>query len=188
MSELQTLLTGLAIGESPRWHEGRLWFCNWGEHEIIAVDPEGHQRGRHARPGGQPALHRVAARPTGSLRLWSLLIIPANPAMPGAAAAPRARRVAGRPCRPERPAQRLQRDRRGWPRQHLCQRRGLQLHGLPGERAAGQPGGAANPLAGAARFRPRLHRADHPRRRGPRGCGRTSPSPTAWSSRRTTRR
>jgi len=30
MPEVQTLLTGLAFGESPRWHDGRLWFSNWG--------------------------------------------------------------------------------------------------------------------------------------------------------------
>jgi sugar lactone lactonase YvrE len=42
MPELQTLLTGLVIGESPRWHEGRLWFSNWGAQEIIAVDVEGN--------------------------------------------------------------------------------------------------------------------------------------------------
>src|SRR5437773_6426779 len=41
-SEVQTLLTGLAYGESPRWHEGRLWFSNWGMQEIVAVDLEGH--------------------------------------------------------------------------------------------------------------------------------------------------
>jgi len=35
------LLTGLAIGESPRWHDGRLWFGNWGTQEIVAVDAEG---------------------------------------------------------------------------------------------------------------------------------------------------
>jgi sugar lactone lactonase YvrE len=29
------------IGESPRWHEGRLWFANWGAGEIVAVDPAG---------------------------------------------------------------------------------------------------------------------------------------------------
>ncbi|WP_158813953.1 SMP-30/gluconolactonase/LRE family protein [Methylocapsa sp. S129] len=39
--EAQSLMTGLAFGESPRWHEGRLWFANWGAQEIIAVDPEG---------------------------------------------------------------------------------------------------------------------------------------------------
>jgi sugar lactone lactonase YvrE len=41
VTELQTLMTGLVIGESPRWHEGRLWFSNWGSQEIIAVDVEG---------------------------------------------------------------------------------------------------------------------------------------------------
>ncbi len=28
--ELKTLMTGLAMGESPRWHDGRLWFSDWG--------------------------------------------------------------------------------------------------------------------------------------------------------------
>jgi sugar lactone lactonase YvrE len=39
--DVQVLLTGLAFGESPRWHEGRLWFSNWGTQEIIAVDTGG---------------------------------------------------------------------------------------------------------------------------------------------------
>src|SRR4029453_11788853 len=37
----QTLLTGLAMGESPRWHEDRLWFSDWRAHEILAVDLDG---------------------------------------------------------------------------------------------------------------------------------------------------
>jgi sugar lactone lactonase YvrE len=41
MPELQTLMTGLVVGESPRWHEGRLWFSNWGAEEIVAVDLNG---------------------------------------------------------------------------------------------------------------------------------------------------
>jgi sugar lactone lactonase YvrE len=41
MAELQTLLTGIAFGESPRWHEDRLWFSDWGAHEVVAVDLEG---------------------------------------------------------------------------------------------------------------------------------------------------
>src|SRR6266568_4911553 len=40
--EVRTLMAGLAMGESPRWHEGRLWFSNWGAQEIIAVDIEGN--------------------------------------------------------------------------------------------------------------------------------------------------
>jgi len=39
--ETTTLLSGLAIGESPRWHEGRLWFAHWGTGEIVAVDLDG---------------------------------------------------------------------------------------------------------------------------------------------------
>lgn len=38
---VQVFMTGLAFGESPRWHDGRLWFSNWGAQEIIAVDPKG---------------------------------------------------------------------------------------------------------------------------------------------------
>ena len=40
--EVETLLTGLAMGESPRWHENRLWFSDWGAKEIVAVDPDGN--------------------------------------------------------------------------------------------------------------------------------------------------
>jgi len=42
MPELRTLLTGLAFGESPRWHEDRLWFANWGAQEVVAVDLDGN--------------------------------------------------------------------------------------------------------------------------------------------------
>jgi sugar lactone lactonase YvrE len=38
---MQTLMTDLMFGESPRWHEGHLWFADWGTHEIIAVDDHG---------------------------------------------------------------------------------------------------------------------------------------------------
>jgi len=41
MSEPQILLTGLMFGESPRWHDGRLWVSDWGAREIIAVDLTG---------------------------------------------------------------------------------------------------------------------------------------------------
>jgi sugar lactone lactonase YvrE len=40
-AEPRILLTGLVLGESPRWHEGRLWFSDWGAQAIIAVDLEG---------------------------------------------------------------------------------------------------------------------------------------------------
>jgi sugar lactone lactonase YvrE len=43
MPELQTLLTGLAFGESPRWHNDRLWFSDFGAQEVITVDPQGNK-------------------------------------------------------------------------------------------------------------------------------------------------
>ncbi len=43
MPEPRLLLTGLVVGESPRWHDGRLWFANWGAQEIIAADLEGNR-------------------------------------------------------------------------------------------------------------------------------------------------
>ena len=43
MPELRTLLTaGVVVGESPRWHEDRLWFANWGAQEVVAVDLAGN--------------------------------------------------------------------------------------------------------------------------------------------------
>ena len=41
MSEPQILMTGITFGESPRWHDDRLWFSDWGTQEVIAVDREG---------------------------------------------------------------------------------------------------------------------------------------------------
>ena len=41
MPEPKVLLSGLGIPESPRWHEGRLWFCNWIDRQVRAVDMDG---------------------------------------------------------------------------------------------------------------------------------------------------
>jgi sugar lactone lactonase YvrE len=46
-------MDGLVFGEQPRWHDGRLWFSDWGTQEVIAVDLDGHSevvlRGRSSR-------------------------------------------------------------------------------------------------------------------------------------------
>jgi len=41
LDQMRTLMTGLVMGESPRWHENRLWFSDWGAQEVVAVDLEG---------------------------------------------------------------------------------------------------------------------------------------------------
>jgi sugar lactone lactonase YvrE len=35
---MRTIATGLVLGESPRWHDGRLWVADWGAGEILALD------------------------------------------------------------------------------------------------------------------------------------------------------
>src|SRR5256885_17131934 len=67
MPELHSLLTGLAFGESPRWHDGRLWVADWAAHELLAVDSDGvgeviarvpmrFQVSIDWRPGGEPVV------------------------------------------------------------------------------------------------------------------------------------
>jgi sugar lactone lactonase YvrE len=41
MAELHTLVTGRGLVESPRWHDGRLWFSDWLAKEVVAVDLAG---------------------------------------------------------------------------------------------------------------------------------------------------
>jgi sugar lactone lactonase YvrE len=56
MHTLQTLLTGLGFGESPRWHEGRLWFSDMGTSELATVDLAGNRE----------LVARVPAMPMGT--------------------------------------------------------------------------------------------------------------------------
>ena len=50
--ETRVLLSGLGMGESPRWHEDRLWFSDWGTNEVVAVDPEGNSEAMGRGGGG----------------------------------------------------------------------------------------------------------------------------------------
>jgi sugar lactone lactonase YvrE len=43
MDVARLLLAGVVFGESPRWHDGRLWFCDWGAGEVVTVDLAGHR-------------------------------------------------------------------------------------------------------------------------------------------------
>jgi len=37
----KVVLNGLILGESPRWHDGRLWVADWAAHELITLDADG---------------------------------------------------------------------------------------------------------------------------------------------------
>jgi hypothetical protein len=41
MLEPEILPRDVGIPESPRWHEGRPWFCNWIDRPVVAVGLDG---------------------------------------------------------------------------------------------------------------------------------------------------
>ncbi len=53
---VRTLTSGLVFGESPRWHDGRLWFADFGAREVGAVDPEGQEEIMYKRIRGATQL------------------------------------------------------------------------------------------------------------------------------------
>ena len=48
MTETTVLASGLAMGESPRWHEGRLWAYDAKGRQVVVRDPP-DQRCRRVR-------------------------------------------------------------------------------------------------------------------------------------------
>ena len=52
---MRQLAANLVVGESPRWHEGRLWFAHWGEgaQELVAMGDDGALES--IQPGPKPA-------------------------------------------------------------------------------------------------------------------------------------
>jgi sugar lactone lactonase YvrE len=68
MSEPKVLLTGLGIPESPRWHEGRLWFCNWIDRQVVAVGLDGEAEVMATRdPGSHSMGYSIDWLPDGRL-------------------------------------------------------------------------------------------------------------------------
>ena len=37
----ETFATGIQMGESPRWHDGRFWMCDWLAGEVLVFDAHG---------------------------------------------------------------------------------------------------------------------------------------------------
>jgi hypothetical protein len=68
MAEPKVLVGGLGIPESPRWHEGRLWFCNWIDRQIVAADLDGRTEVVVKRdPASHPMGYSIEWLPDGSL-------------------------------------------------------------------------------------------------------------------------
>ena len=49
----EILATGIQMGESARWHDGRFWMCDWRAGEVLVFDDEGN-REVAARVDGLP--------------------------------------------------------------------------------------------------------------------------------------
>jgi sugar lactone lactonase YvrE len=37
----EVLMEGVVFGESPRWHDGRVWFSDWGANQVIVLNGDG---------------------------------------------------------------------------------------------------------------------------------------------------
>jgi len=48
---MNTLLTGLGMGESPRWHDGRLWLSDMAANEVVRADLDGKREVVAGVPG-----------------------------------------------------------------------------------------------------------------------------------------
>ncbi len=56
------------LTESPRWHEGRLWFCNWIERQVLAVSLDGKAEVMTTRdPDSHPMGYSIDWLPDGRL-------------------------------------------------------------------------------------------------------------------------
>jgi sugar lactone lactonase YvrE len=68
MPEPRIVLSGLGIPESPRWHEGRLWFCNWIDRQVMAADLDGEAEVMLTRdPASHPMGCSIGWLPDGRL-------------------------------------------------------------------------------------------------------------------------
>src|SRR5207245_4959487 len=52
-SMTEVFATGIQMGESPRWHDGRFWMCDWLAGEVLVFDADG-SREVVARVAGLP--------------------------------------------------------------------------------------------------------------------------------------
>jgi sugar lactone lactonase YvrE len=54
MTEL--FVSGIKMGESPRWRDGRFWMCDWIAGEVLAFDAPSPE----TRPSQNPASQAIA--------------------------------------------------------------------------------------------------------------------------------
>ena len=121
LAEPRVLLDGLGMGESPRWHDGRLFLSDWGTGEIVAVDLDGNSE--VVGPGASGQGWAVNWLPDGRMLITGDELIRVEPD---------GSRVRHADLSDDL-ALRLQRDDRRWTRKRLRQLDQLRLrHGIRG--------------------------------------------------------
>jgi len=68
--EAVTIHEGLAFGEAPRWHDGRLWFSDFYRHGVFSIAPDGSDERREVTVEAQPS--GLGWLPDGSLLVVSM--------------------------------------------------------------------------------------------------------------------
>jgi len=69
MTTTRILRTGLHFGEGPRWHDGRLWYSDFYDHAVHAIDLNGNDE-RIVEVPGQPS--GLGWMPDGSMLISSM--------------------------------------------------------------------------------------------------------------------
>ena len=77
--ETSILREGLGFGESPRWHEGRLWYSDFYRHAIYSMDAAGREERLEYEVPGQPS--GLAWTPSGEL--WCVSMTDQRVVRPG---------------------------------------------------------------------------------------------------------
>jgi sugar lactone lactonase YvrE len=70
MTTFEPFIGGIDFGEGPRWHDGRLWYSDFFQHRVSAVDMAGNRETMIEFPG-QPS--GLGWMPDGSLLIVSML-------------------------------------------------------------------------------------------------------------------
>jgi sugar lactone lactonase YvrE len=70
MANLQQLIGGVDFGEGPRWHDGALWYCDFFQHAIYTVTPDGRRTAVHT--GFDDQMSGLGWLPDGRLLVVSM--------------------------------------------------------------------------------------------------------------------
>ena len=72
MSTFEPFIDGIDFAEAPRWHDGRLWYSDFYQHTVFAVDGDAKREAMVRFPGeGQPS--GLGWMPDGSLLIVSMV-------------------------------------------------------------------------------------------------------------------